>query len=576
VAKKSRITLTLVILALSLIFALSAWAQEKPFTMDQVVDMVRAGLGNDSGVGLIAQRGIDFTPTQDFLRSLKSSGAKETFLKALVANKPISQEQVNHMVRAGLGEESGARMITQRGIDFAPSEDYLQSLKSSGAKEAFLKAVREKMPINQVQIFAQLAAESPSQLVTTLVKDRGIDFAVRDDYLQQVRLAGGDDALIAALKSAKVMQPVTADPAAQSRQAEVRQHVAHGAELKLKGQYAEAEQEFRAALTLGPPSADLYLSLASVLGRQRKWDDDVTAAREAVRLNPNSMMAHILLGLALGGKGDWDGAVAEHREALRLNSSDDYAHAYLGLALGGKHDWDGEIAEERKALDLNPHNDFARANLGTALGSKGDWDGAIAEYRKALDLNPNNDVAHANLAAALGNKGDSDGALAEYRKALSLNPNSEVAHANLAAALGKKGDWDGATTEYREVLRLNPKDDRGHVNLGDALRNNGNWDGAAAEYHAALQLNPNSDGAHAGLGLVLAVRGDWDGTVAEEREALRLNPNSAPVHASLGDALEQKGDRAGALQEYRAAAQLDPKNLNYKQNCDRLMQQSNR
>ncbi len=571
----SRKTLTLLMLAMGLVFARFARAQEKLFTEQQVLEMVRAGLGNDSGAKLIVQRGIDFTPTQEFLKSLKSEGAKEAFLKALRANKPLSQQQVNDMARAGLGEESGAQMITQRGIDFAPTEAYLQTLKSAGAKEVFLKAVRERMPVNQVQVFAQLAAELPLQLVTTLVKDRGIDFAVKDDYLQQVRLAGGDDELIAALKSAKVRAPLTVDPAAQNRQGEARQHVAHGAELKLKGQYAEAEKEFRAALSLGPPDADLYLGLASVLGRQRKWDDDVTAAREAVRLNTNSVLAHIVLGLALGGKGDWDGAVAEHREALRLNSNDDYAHAYLGLALGGKHDWDGEIAEERKALDLNPHNDFARANLGAALGSKGDWDGAIAEYRKALDLNPNNEVAHFNLAAALGNKGDWDGALAEYHKALSLNPNSDVAHANLAAALGKKGDWDGAIAEYRKALSLNPNDDRGHVNLGDALRNNGNWDDATAEYHAASQLNPHSDMAHAGLGLVLAVRGDLDGTITEEREALRLNPDNAPVHASLGDALEQKGDRAGALQEYRMAAQLDPKNVNYKQNCDRLMQQSN-
>jgi Flp pilus assembly protein TadD len=75
---------------------------------------------------------------------------------------------------------------------------------------------------------------------------------------------------------------------------------------------------------------------------------------------------------------------------------------------------------------------------------------------------------------------------------------------------------------------------------------------------------------------VLAARGNLDGTIAEEREALRLNPNNAAVHASLGDALEQKGDRAAALTEYRAAATLDPKNVNYKQNCERLMQQSNR
>ena len=568
-------TLTLIMLTLVWVFSPSASAQDKPFTEQQVVDMVKAGLGNDSGAKLIVQRGINFTPTQEFLKHLKSAGAKDVYLKALRANKPLSQQQVSEMVRAGVGETSGAQMVTQRGLDFAPTEDYIQSLKAAGAKDIFLKAVRERMPFNQVQIIAQVAAEFPSPRVTALVKDRGIDFTMKDDYLQQVRLAGGDDDLIAALKTARVVPPSAVDPAAQTRQDQVRQHVAHGAELKVKGQYTDAELEFRAALTLGPPNADVYLSLATILGRQRKWDDDVAAARQSLSLNPNSGMAHILLGVALGGRGDWDGAAAEDREALRLDANDDYAHAYLGLALGGKQDWDGEIKEEREALRLNANNDFARANLGAALGSKGDWDGAIAEYHKALDLNPNSALAHTNLGAALGNKGDWDGAIDEYRKALSLIP-TDTAHANLAAALAKKGDSNAAIAEYRQALRLSPKDDRRHVDLGDALRNNGDWDGAVAEYHNALQLNANCDLAHAGLGLVLAARGDLDGEIAEESEALRLNPNNAAVHATLGDALEQKGDRAGALREYQTAAQLDPKNINYKQNCERLIQQATR
>ncbi len=85
-----------------------------------------------------------------------------------------------------------------------------------------------KKPINQVQVFALLAGQVPSHRVTMLVQERGIDFEPTDDYLQEVRLAGGEDELISALKSAKVTRPVTIDPAAQARQTEVRQHAARG------------------------------------------------------------------------------------------------------------------------------------------------------------------------------------------------------------------------------------------------------------------------------------------------------------------------------------------------------------
>jgi tetratricopeptide (TPR) repeat protein len=430
--------------------------------------------------------------------------------------KPFIEEQVRNMVRDGFGDESGAKLIEQRGIDYAPSEDLYQTLKAAGASEAFLNALRSakppepasaKKPINQVQVFALLVGQVPSHRVSMLVQERGIDFEPTDDYLQEVRLAGGDDELISALKSARVTKPVPVNPAAQARQDQVQQHVAHGAELTKKGQYAGAEHEFRAALILDSQNADLYESLADVLGRQEKWDDTESAAREALRLNPNLEEAHYNLGVTLGHKGDGEGAIAEYREALRLDPSDDAAHVNLGVALGDKGDRDGEITEEREALRLNPNNGMAHNNLGAALDDKGDWGGAIAEYREALRLNPKN----------------------------------EDPHVNLGVALWKKGDYDGAIAEYRE----------------------------------AIQLNASNDIAHNDLGVVLEHRGDLDGAIIEEREALRLNPNNVMAHNNLGFALEKKGDLQGAREEYRTAYMLDPKNASYKKDYERLLEQLN-
>jgi len=50
-----------------------------------------------------------------------------------------------------------------------------------------------KKPLNQVQVFALLAGGVPSHRVTMLVQERGIDFEPTEDYLQEVRLAGGED-----------------------------------------------------------------------------------------------------------------------------------------------------------------------------------------------------------------------------------------------------------------------------------------------------------------------------------------------------------------------------------------------
>jgi tetratricopeptide (TPR) repeat protein len=470
-------------------------------------------------------------------------------LPAFTQQTPLTQDQVQSLVRDGFGDDSGAKLIEQRGIKFAPAEDFMRSLKAAGASEAFLKALRTAKPsepasamkpINQVQVFALMAGGVAGHRVTMLVQERGIDFEPTNDYLQEVRLAGGEEELISALKSAKVTKPAIVDPAAQARQTEIRQHVARGAGLEKKGQYGAAEQEYRAALLLDSQNADLYLRLSNVLFGQQKWDDAESSAREALRLDPTDV-AHASLGATLGKKGDRDGEIAEEREALRLNPNLAEAHLSLGVALGHKGDWDGQITEEHEALRLNPSFAEAHHSLGFALGRKGDWDGQITEEREALRLNPNYAEAHGGLGVALGQKGDRDGEITEEREALRLNPNDAIAHYNIGVCLASKDDWDGAIQEYRE----------------------------------ALGLNPNFVEAHAELGNALTWKGDWDGAIPEYREALRLNPNNAVAHFGLGSGLEQKGDLRGALDQYSAAHKLAPKDEDYKQNYERLLQQVN-
>jgi tetratricopeptide (TPR) repeat protein len=514
--------------------------------------------------------------------------------------KPFTQEQVVSMVRDGFGDESGAKLIEQRGIDFAPSEDFIQTLKAAGASEAFLNALRAavapglspahaalkggsttagpptnaKKPLNQVQVFALLVGQVPNQRVAMLVQERGIDFEPTDDYLQEVRLAGGEDELISALKSAKVTRPPTVDPAALARQTEVRQHVARAGEFYRGKRYADAETEFRAAVQLTPESAELHADLGVVLGDKGDWDGEIAEEHEALRLDPNNELAHLNLGVALGRKRDVDGSITEAREAVRLSPNDDRAHANLGAALGDKGNWDGEIAEEREALRLNPNNELAHVNLGFAHGAMGDWDGEISEERVALRLNPNNPNAHNFLGVALGNKGDWDGEIAEHREALRLDPNNELAHVTLGGALGAKGDWDGEIAEEREALRINPNNEFAHVNLGGALGGKGDWDGEITEAREALRLNPKNYMAHFDLGVALAGKHDWDGLITEAREGLRLDPNNGWGHFGLGRGLEGKGDLPGALVEYRAAYTLDPKNAQFKQAYERLLQPS--
>jgi hypothetical protein len=61
-----------------------------------------------------------------------------------------------------------------------------------------------KNPLNQVQVISLLAGQVPSHRIAMLVKERGIDFQPQQENLNQIRLRGGDEEVIRALKEARV------------------------------------------------------------------------------------------------------------------------------------------------------------------------------------------------------------------------------------------------------------------------------------------------------------------------------------------------------------------------------------
>jgi hypothetical protein len=125
-----RAFVTIIFLSIPVIFAPPLTAQQKPFTQEQVSKMVQAGLGDDSGSKLIAQRGIDFAPSDDFIQTLKIAGASEAFLSALRTAKAPGLSPAGNVAPT-----------------FRSAHADLKVSATSAAPAS------EKKPTNQVQVF---------------------------------------------------------------------------------------------------------------------------------------------------------------------------------------------------------------------------------------------------------------------------------------------------------------------------------------------------------------------------------------------------------------------------------------
>lgn len=309
-------------------------------------------------------------------------------------------------------------------------------------------------PLNKVQVLGWLTDKVFSQYLAMLADQRGIDFEPTEVYLESLRAAGAEDVLLAALLTAKYVRPSTAESTNRAKDP-VLQHLERGAELTYKGDYAQAEEELRAAVALEPGSAALRLALFPALVAQRKADEALVEVQEAVRLQPNEAELHQKLSVALKHViGDLEGAIAEQREAVRLEPEYSERHYNLGVVLQNKGDWDEAITEYREALRLQPDLVDAHFNVGAILEGiegRGDLDAAISEYREELHLHPEHALAHFRLGSVLAMKGDPDGALVELREAVRLEPDNVRARLGIASTLAYKGKLGGALVELLKI-----------------------------------------------------------------------------------------------------------------------------
>jgi TonB family protein len=252
-----------------------------------------------------------------------------------------------------------------------------------------------QMPMGRVEILALLAGTS-SPRVEKLVKQRGVNFNPSDDYLQFVKGAGGQVTLLDSLRAAGKTAPAESSSAsppstANGRETEILTHVSRGAELNTERSYKDAAKEFRSALKVAPDNAFLHFALASVLnyeGGQKSEAEAIAEYHNTFQLQPDFPDAHLSLAHLLDTRKDEAGAMTEYREVLRLEPGNLGARARIGFLLEQRGDLDGAISVYQEGLRLVPQYAGLHNLLAGALEKKGDETAAQEQFHIAAGLPP--------------------------------------------------------------------------------------------------------------------------------------------------------------------------------------------
>lgn len=398
-------------------------------------------------------------------------------------------------------------------------------------------------------------------------------------------------------------------------------HIGLGQGLQYKGDFGQAEAEFRLAISLSP-------------GKQNPVAAKLLAALPAAK-NQFNIDRLINLGVEQQSQKHYDLAIQYYQKALSLVSPNDNKqqssiYMNIGTALQAKEDYKGAIDNYQKSLGLDPTNQGAQEGIKTASAAQKDknitdlakaaddlfkaqnYDGAIAKYQELLKATPNDAGIHYNIGAAYQYKKDFDSAIAEYNLAASIDPKNKTyqdallkvkdlkAQPIIDAALAKhkEKDYISAVDLYQKALDIVPNNAGLVYNLASAQYAMQDYQNARRSYSKALEMDKNGQvnnlyfiatiDEHVGNGnqaraeyqsyLAQAPKGTYAAQAQNRFAALSKNPadtikikseNELAKEKEASDSytraveLQKSGQFDQAIAEYQKSLAIQPQNADF-------------
>lgn len=350
--------------------------------------------------------------------------------------------------------------------------------------------------------------------------------------------------------------------------------------LVQQGKLSEAIQLLRPLCRKQPGNPSLWLSLASLCGRNGDLDGVIQACQKVLQLDRNQAIAHSLLGSANAQLGRPAAALEHFEQARRLRPDDAGILNNYGNALYLQ----GRLEEAKDALEravqLQPDYADAHNNLGNVCKALNENGQAIQHYQRALQLNPGLFETHINLGDIfIGRVGNPPMAQQHYEAARRLRPHDIEAAAGVANVHRFQGRLDRALDVIREIQALHPDEDGPLAGEADIMERQGRHEEA---FRICRQMLDRGTTNPMAIEVLLRICRKFDACdeAADHAETTLssgvLKPSGREtLHFGLGHLYDRQGDYARAFDHYKAgneALDIPFDSAGFRQRIDSLIQ----
>ncbi|MBI1983586.1 MAG: tetratricopeptide repeat protein, partial [Acidobacteria bacterium] len=207
--------------------------------------------------------------------------------------QPLSKSQIVDLLLADVASRRVAILAGQRGINFEPTNEDLETLRRAGADEDLLTALRKAKRFFPEEIQLQAFQTQAKQLV-----EQGSYAEAEKQYVSALFLAPKDGGLNWALGDVQAKQKKWSQAVASYRKAVERDpnnaewHCDLGSALRETGDAAGALEQFKTAARLAPNQPRPYEEVGQMISQRRDWAQALVAYRVLAKMKPDSPKVH--------------------------------------------------------------------------------------------------------------------------------------------------------------------------------------------------------------------------------------------------------------------------------------------
>ncbi|MPY86927.1 MAG: tetratricopeptide repeat protein [Luteitalea sp.] len=331
------------------------------------------------------------------------------------------------------------------------------------------------------------------------------------------------------------------------------------------GEYAAAEEHYRALAALVPDTPEIYTNLGLSRFLQKKYDEAIEAFEQGLKRRPAMANAWLFLGISQFNQNRPAQAVPPLQKYASIRPDDKEGHYYLGLSLMARGRYEAAEKSLAVAKQLDPRNLDVLYHLAQSYLKRAEAkQGSVAELSEAYQsvvrqiaaIDPESYRIRQLRAGYYAVMKEPSKAIAELEAIVKDNPRVHGVQYTLGCLYMESFEYDQAMTAFEAELKLDSPYPRTYLQMGHVYLAQNKATEALPLLEKAVREEPENGQPWVERGRAHRMMGQHETAAAAFEEAIKLGERTAAVYYQLGVEYRQLGKRDLALEAMKTAKTL--------------------